>query len=62
MSHIPNFASILDEAPSEVDRPKPLPAGTYTCIVAGTPIYDKSSKRHPVRSVHPQAHLGRVRR
>jgi len=45
MSNTPNFASILDEAPSEVDRPKPLPAGTYTCIVAGTPIYDKSSKK-----------------
>jgi len=41
----PNFASILDEAPSEVERPKPLPAGTYTCIVSGAPIYDKSSKK-----------------
>lgn len=41
----PNFASILDEAPTEIDRPKPLPAGTYSFIVAGTPIYDKSSKK-----------------
>lgn len=41
----PNFQSILDEAPSEVDRPKPLPAGTYLCTVAGQPVYDKSSKK-----------------
>lgn len=41
----PNFSSILDEAPTEVERPKPLPAGTYLCIVAGSPIYDKSSKK-----------------
>jgi len=40
----PNFASILDEAPTEVDRPKPLPAGTYICIV-GNPVYDKSAKK-----------------
>lgn len=45
MSNTPNFASILDEAPTEIDRPKPLPAGTYLCIVAGTPLYDKSSKK-----------------
>jgi hypothetical protein len=44
MANSPNFSSILDEAPSEVDRPKPLPVGTYTCIV-GTPAYDKSSKK-----------------
>lgn len=41
----PNFASILDESPAEVERPKPLPAGTYLCVVAGVPTYDKSSKK-----------------
>lgn len=41
----PNFSSILDEAPTEVDRPKPLPVGTYTCVVGGQPTYDKSSRK-----------------
>lgn len=41
----PNFASILDEAPTEIERPKPLPAGTYTCVVQGQPVYDKSTKK-----------------
>lgn len=40
----PNFTSILDEAPSEVAKPKPLPEGTYLCVVGG-PRYDKSSKK-----------------
>lgn len=41
----PNFSSILDEAPSEVDRPKPLPVGTYTTIIQGLPRFDKSTKK-----------------
>ena len=41
----PNFGSILDAAPSEVERPKPLPAGSYTCVIKGLPRYDKSSKK-----------------
>lgn len=40
----PNFQSILDEAPDEVVRPKPLPVGTYTFVV-GPPTYDKSAKK-----------------
>ena len=43
MNDKPNFASILDEAPTEIDRPKPIPTGTYLCRVQGTPTYDKSS-------------------
>jgi hypothetical protein len=39
------FANILDRAPSEIERPKPLPAGTYRCVVKGLPRYDKSSKK-----------------
>lgn len=45
MNDKPNFSSILDEQPTEVDRPKPLPAGTYLCVVAGAPEYGKSSKK-----------------
>jgi hypothetical protein len=41
----PVFAKLLDEAPTEVIRPKALPAGTYTCVVQGQPRYDKSSKK-----------------
>lgn len=39
----PNFSALLDRAPSEVERPKPLPAGTYMTIIEGLPRYDKSS-------------------
>ncbi len=41
----PNFGSLLDEAPTEVDRPKPLPEGSYLWRVTGMPRYDKSSKK-----------------
>jgi hypothetical protein len=41
----PNFASILDDSPTEVSRPKPLPAGTFVTRVIGAPRYDKSSKK-----------------
>lgn len=29
------FSDILDRAPSEIERPKPLPQGTYRCMVDG---------------------------
>lgn len=35
MSTAPNFASLLDEAPTEIVRPKPLPVGTYVCSITG---------------------------
>jgi len=41
----PNFAGLLDKAPTTVDKPKPLPVGTYLCVVDGLPRYDKSSKK-----------------
>lgn len=44
MNTQPHFASILDEAPTEVTRPLPLPAGTYLCVV-GQPEEGKSSKK-----------------
>lgn len=39
------FASILDRPPSEVERPKPLPSGSYKCIITERPRFDKSSKK-----------------
>jgi hypothetical protein len=41
----PALASILDRQGSEVERPKPLPVGTYRAIVAGAPRFDKSTKK-----------------
>lgn len=41
----PNFGSLLDEAPSEVNKPKPMPEGSYLWRVQGMPRYDKSTKK-----------------
>lgn len=41
----PNFAALLDKPSSEIERPKPLPVGTYVAVVQGMPRYDKSSKK-----------------
>jgi len=41
----PSFASLLDTPGSEIERPKPLPVGTYVCMVQGLPRFDKSSKK-----------------
>lgn len=40
----PNFSSILDESPSEVAAPQPMPQGTYVCVVQGV-TYDKTTKK-----------------
>lgn len=40
-----SFKSILDRPATAVERPKPLPVGTYLCIVKGEPKFDKSSKK-----------------
>lgn len=40
-----NFGSILDRAPSSVERPKPAPVGTYRTIISGLPKFDKSTKK-----------------
>lgn len=39
------FGSILDKPSTDVERPKPLPPGTYHCVVDGQPRMDKSSKK-----------------
>jgi hypothetical protein len=39
------FGSILDRAPSEIEKPKPAPVGSYITAIVGQPRYDKSSKK-----------------
>lgn len=39
------FGSILDRAPSEIEKPKPLPQGSYITSIVGQPRFDKSSKK-----------------
>lgn len=41
----PSFGSILDRAPSEIEKPKPLPQGSYVTILVGQPRFDKSTKK-----------------
>ena len=41
----PNFGALLDKPSTEIERPKPLPAGVYTCVIQGLPKMDKSSKK-----------------
>lgn len=41
----PNFASLLSTPGSEIERPPPMPVGSYICTVQGLPRFDKSSKK-----------------
>lgn len=41
----PNFGSILDRPSESIERPKPLPVGTYLWVVKGQPRQDKSSRK-----------------
>lgn len=41
----PSFSSILDRQSTEIERPKPIPIGTYLAVVKGQPRMDKSSKK-----------------
>lgn len=41
----PNISAILDRRPSEIEKPKPIPQGTYYTVIVGMPRYDKSSKK-----------------
>ncbi len=40
-----SFGSILDRAPSEIEKPKPAPVGSYMTTLVGQPRFDKSSKK-----------------
>jgi hypothetical protein len=56
----PNFASILSEAPTEIDRPKPLPIGTYLCVVGPHEVGQSSKKKtdflkFPLKPLAPMA-------
>ena len=39
------FESILDTPAADIERPKPLPAGTYDAVVRGLPEYGESSQK-----------------
>jgi hypothetical protein len=39
------FADILDKPADQIDRPKPLPTGTYVWTIAGLPRMDKSKDK-----------------
>lgn len=41
----PNFTSLLDKAPSDVEKPKPCPEGSYLWVINGLYREDKSSKK-----------------
>lgn len=41
----PNFGALLDKPGSEIERPKPLPQGSYVAMVQGLPRFDKSAKK-----------------
>ena len=40
-----SFESILDTPATEVERPKPMPTGTYDAIVKGLPEFGESSQK-----------------
>lgn len=40
-----SFASILDRPANEIERPKPLPVGTYLTVLQGLPRQDKSRQK-----------------
>lgn len=41
----PSFGALLNTPPSETERPKPLPTGSYVAMVQGLPRMDKSSQK-----------------
>ncbi len=41
----PNFASVLDMPMDSIEKPKPLPAGSYICVIAGLPTFGESTKK-----------------
>lgn len=41
----PSFSSILDRPSNTIEKPKPLPVGTYLAMTKGLPREDKSAKK-----------------
>lgn len=42
---MPNFSSILDRKPDEIEEPKPFPVGWYLVILQGQPQKGESSQK-----------------
>lgn len=40
-----DFTSILNKPMAETERPKPLPVGTYLCMVQGQPEFGESNQK-----------------
>lgn len=40
-----SFADILDKPATQIDKPKPLPVGTYEWAIQGLPRFDKSKEK-----------------
>lgn len=45
MNASPNFSSVLDQPTEAIEKPKPLPAGSYITAIQGMPRQDKSTKK-----------------
>ncbi len=45
MAKAQSFASVLDMPAQDIERPKPIPVGSYVCVVQGQPKFDKSTKK-----------------
>lgn len=58
----PLFASILDESPTEVIYPTPLPVGTYLCVVGAREEGESSQKHTPFWKYPPTHRRARGRR
>ena len=43
----PNVQSILNQSPTEIERPLPMPAGTYLCTVGDWESGESSKKKTP---------------
>ncbi len=41
----PNFSELADKPLDDVERSKPMPVGSYLCVVKGLPRDDKSTKK-----------------
>lgn len=45
MANNPNFSALLEKPADSVERPKPLPAFTYLCVVKGLPENGESTQK-----------------
>jgi hypothetical protein len=45
MTDVSSFEDILKTPVSEIERPKPIPAGSYRCIIKQRPVFEKSARK-----------------